>query len=214
MREVVLDTETTGLSFASGHRLVDIGCVELIHGVPTGQIFQHYINPQRDMPAEAFAVHGLSYTFLQQFPVFQDVHALFLDFIQDSPLVIHNARFDMGFIHAELQQVGVKVPLANPVVDTLPLAKKKFPGQPASLDALCKRFQVNLTERTVHGALLDAHLLAQVYLHLKHSKTLQWDHEGYQGVQGRMRPARPMRLFSLSTEEEKAHEALMQDLRK
>jgi DNA polymerase III subunit epsilon len=165
MREVVLDTETTGFDPLKGDRLVEIGCVELVNHVATGRHFQVYLNPERDMPTEAEAIHGLTTEFLADKPVFSNVVDDFLNFIQDSPLVIHNASFDMKFINAELQRIGMPV-LANRVIDTVPLARKRFPGGPASLDALCRRFGFDLSDRSLHGALLDSQLLANVYLEL------------------------------------------------
>jgi DNA polymerase III subunit epsilon len=165
-REIVLDTETTGFEPSQGHRLVEIGCLELINHVPSGRVFHTYINPERDVPQDAYAVHGLSYEFLKDHPPFKEVGSLFLDFIQDAPLVIHNAKFDMKFINAELKGHDFpEVPFAR-AIDTLTMARKKFPGSPASLDALCKRFGVDNRARDKHGALLDAELLAQVYLEL------------------------------------------------
>lgn len=169
MREVIFDTETTGLSPSAGHRLVEIGCVELLNLVPTGQTFHRYVNPQRDMPDEAFRVHGLSEVFLKDYPPFQEIAKDFLAFIGNSALVAHNASFDLKFLNAELQQAQLP-PLSNPVVDTLRLSKKKFPGFGASLDALCRRFSIDTTKRDKHGALLDSHLLAAVYLELKGGK--------------------------------------------
>ncbi|PZP86213.1 MAG: DNA polymerase III subunit epsilon [Azospirillum brasilense] len=166
MREIVLDTETTGLDPFSGHRVVEIGCVELINHVRTGNHFHTYLNPQRSMPREAENVHGLSEEFLKDKPLFRQVASAFLEFIGDSPLVIHNAAFDMKFINAELNVAGkAEIPMAR-AIDTVLLARQKFPGQPASLDALCKRFSIDLTARTKHGALLDSELLADVYLEL------------------------------------------------
>jgi DNA polymerase-3 subunit epsilon len=165
MREIALDTETTGLSPETGHRIVEIGCVELINHISTGKTYQQYINPERAMPTEAFAVHGLSEKFLADFPKFFDVHQEFLDFIADSPLVIHNASFDMKFLHYEIQQAG-GTRIANKIVDTLEMARQAFPGSPASLDALCKRYKINNTHRIKHGALLDSEILAEVYLEL------------------------------------------------
>ena len=166
MREIVLDTETTGLDPKSGHRIVEIGCVELINHMATDITFHKYINPERDMPAEAFRVHGLSSEFLQNHPVFADIADEFLTFIGDSPLVIHNAEFDMGFLNAELAKVKLgKLDMLRSI-DTVRMARKKFPGAPANLDALCKRFQIDNTNRQLHGALLDARLLADVYLEL------------------------------------------------
>lgn len=166
MREVVLDTETTGLDPKASDRLVEIGCRELINHVPTGEGYQSYINPERDMPAGAFAVHGLSEEFLRQHPVFADICDAFLDFIADSPLVIHNAEFDMGFVNAELTRLGRPVLEPARAIDTIEIARRKFPGAPASLDALCRRFGIDNADRTKHGALIDADLLARVYLEL------------------------------------------------
>ncbi|MBL8676251.1 MAG: DNA polymerase III subunit epsilon [Alphaproteobacteria bacterium] len=169
-REIVLDTETTGFEPSQGHRLVEIGCIELINHLPTGRVFHTYINPERDVPEEAYNVHGLSYDFLKSHPLFCDVGSLFLDFIEDSPLVIHNAKFDMKFINAELKTHELKEVPFERAIDTLLIARKKFPGSPASLDALCKRFGVDNKARDKHGALLDAELLAQVYLELMGGK--------------------------------------------
>ncbi len=167
MREIVLDTETTGLSPKDGHKLVEIGCVELVNHVPTGSVYHQYINPERSMPEGAYKVHGLSEKFLRDFPVFKAVADNFLSFVKDSPLVIHNADFDMGFLNYELRSLGYNGPLKkNTVIDTLAMARKKFPGSPASLDALCKRFKVDNAKRVRHGALLDAEILADVYLEL------------------------------------------------
>lgn len=166
VREMVLDTETTGLDPKSGHRLVEIGCVELRNHVPTGRSFHVYLDPQRDMPAEAFAVHGLSSDFLSQHRTFAEEAEAFLDFIGESPLVIHNAPFDMGFLNAELTALGLSPLPMERAVDTVRLARKRFPGAAASLDALCSRFDIDNSARTRHGALLDAELLAEVYLEL------------------------------------------------
>ena len=166
MREIALDTETTGLDPKSGDRIVEIGCVEMMGHMATGRSFQVYINPERDMPDGAFRVHGLSSEFLSDKPVFADVVDDFLAFLEDSPLVIHNATFDLGFINAELERVGhAPIQLAR-TTDTIEIARRKFPGSPANLDALCKRFGINLAGRELHGALLDARLLADVYLEL------------------------------------------------
>ena len=165
MREIVFDTETTGLDPRAGHRLVEIGCVEMMHGMPSGETFHAYLNPQRDMPDEAFQVHGLSSEFLSDKPLFETIAEQFVAFVGDARLVIHNAQFDMGFINAELDRLGMP-PLKNEVVDTITLARRKFPGQRISLDALCERMGVDNTRRTKHGALLDAELLADVYIEL------------------------------------------------
>ena len=166
MREIVLDTETTGLNPLQGDRIVEVGCVEIFNHLPTGTVYHRYFNPQRDVPEGASRVHGLTNEFLADKPFFAAEVDSFLDFIGDAPLVIHNAPFDMGFINAEMTRCGFKtLPMAR-AVDTLPMARSKFPGAPASLDALCKRFSVDLSARDFHGALLDARLLAEVYLEL------------------------------------------------
>ncbi len=166
MREIVLDTETTGFRQNDGDRVVEIGCIELVNHVATGNTYHQYINPERDMPDEAFGVHGLSEEFLIDFPVMADVIDAFIEFIGDATLVIHNAEFDMGFINAELGLLGQKPLPMSRSVDTIRMAREKFPGAPASLDALCRRFSIDNSNRTLHGALLDAELLAEVYLEL------------------------------------------------
>jgi DNA polymerase-3 subunit epsilon len=165
MREIVLDTETTGLDPAAGHRVVELGCVELMNMVATGRTFHVYFNPEMIMPTGAQDIHGLSDEFLSDKPLFADQVEAFLEFIGDAQLVIHNATFDIGFLNAELARVG-KPKLANPYVDTVSMARRKFPGQRASLDALCERFGIDNSSRTKHGALLDSELLAEVYLEL------------------------------------------------
>lgn len=164
-REIVLDTETTGFSHKDGDRIVEVGCVELMNHIPTGQTYHTYVNPQRDMPEGAFRVHGLSEEFLSDKPLYGDVSAGFIDFIQDSTLIIHNAPFDMGFLNAEQKKIGGAT-LSNPVIDTVSLARKKHPGARVGLDALCKHYGINNSHRTLHGALLDSEILAEVYLEL------------------------------------------------
>ena len=166
MREVVLDTETTGLSPKSGDRIVEIGCVELVNHLPTGERFHEYINPERDMPEQAQAVHGLSEEFLSDKPLFADVSKAFDDFIGSSPLIIHNAEFDLGFLNAERDRLDFEPIPMDRAIDTVQMARRKFPGSKASLDALCRRFQIDISDRDVHGALKDAKLLAEVYLEL------------------------------------------------
>jgi DNA polymerase III subunit epsilon len=166
MREIVLDTETTGLDPLRGDRLVEIGCIEIFNRMPTGQTFHRYINPQRDMPAEAFAVHGLSSEFLSTKPLFMEVVEEFIEFIGDAPLVIHNASFDIGFINAELDRVKRPPIPRDRLVDTLLLARRKHPGVSNRLDDLCSRYAIDNSRRTKHGALLDAELLAEVYIDL------------------------------------------------
>ncbi|ODT72817.1 MAG: DNA polymerase III subunit epsilon [Pelagibacterium sp. SCN 63-23] len=165
MREIVLDTETTGLSPQGGDRLVEIGCVELINHIPTGKHHHVYINPERSMPEEAFRVHGLGDDFLADKPVFKTVAEAFRAFIGDATLVIHNAPFDMGFLNAELEWAGLPR-LTNPVIDTVMVARQKHPGARVSLDALCKHYGIDNSRRTLHGALLDSQILAEVYLEL------------------------------------------------
>jgi DNA polymerase-3 subunit epsilon len=166
MREIVLDTETTGLDPLRGDRLVEIGCVEIFNRMPTGQTFHRYINPERDMPKEAFDVHGLSSEFLADKPRFAEVVDDFLSFIADAPLVIHNASFDVGFINAELDRMSRPLVARERLVDTLLLARRKHPGVSNRLDDLCSRYQIDNSHRTKHGALLDAELLAEVYIDL------------------------------------------------
>ncbi|BDB96557.1 DNA polymerase III subunit epsilon [Candidatus Hydrogenosomobacter endosymbioticus] len=165
MREIVLDTETTGLSVQNGHRLIEIGCVELFGGSTTGRTFHRYINPDRDVDSEAFSVHGISSDFLKQFDPFDKVADEFLEFIADSSLIIHNAKFDLQFINFELEK-SKKPLIANRIVDTLMMAREMFPGSPASLNALCRHFDIDLSSRSLHGALLDAQLLSRVYIKL------------------------------------------------
>lgn len=166
MREIVLDTETTGFEPFDGDRIVEIGAVELWNHVPTGKTYHQYINPERHMPASAFEVHGLGDDFLADKPLFKQIAQAFVDFIGDSQMVIHNASFDMKFLNAELKWVGrPQLPMSQSL-DTLAIARKKFPGSPASLDALCRRFGINNEARTLHGALLDSEILAEVYLEL------------------------------------------------
>ncbi len=166
MREIVLDTETTGLDPKSGHRIVEIGCVELDNHMPTGETYHQYINPGRDMPEEAFRIHGLSEEYLSEFPKFSEVAADFIDFVGDARLIIHNASFDMGFINAELNAIDRESIPLDRATDTVVMARRKFPGARANLDALCQRFSIDNSNRDLHGALLDARLLADVYLEL------------------------------------------------
>ena len=166
MREIVLDTETTGLDPYQGHRLIEVGCIELVNRFPTGQTFHRYLNPQRDVPAEAFAVHGLSLEFLKDKSLFSDIAAELTDFLGDAPLVAHNASFDLGFLNAELERMSLPAIPRERLVDTLLLARRKYPGGSNRLDDLCQRFGIDNSRRTKHGALLDAELLADVYLEL------------------------------------------------
>ncbi|EDL49800.1 DNA polymerase III subunit epsilon [Erythrobacter sp. SD-21] len=167
MREIVFDTETTGLDPRTGDRMVEIGCVEMVSLVPTGNTFHAYYNPERDMPAGAEAVHGLSAAFLSDKPLFRDTAHELLDFIGDAPLIAHNAGFDFGFLNAELALCEREAVCMSRMIDTVALAKKRHPGAKLSLDALCTRYGIDRSHRVKHGALLDAELLAQVYVELK-----------------------------------------------
>jgi DNA polymerase-3 subunit epsilon len=219
MREIALDTESTGLDPYAGHRLCEIGCLELYNHVPTGKTFHVYINPRREVPEVAFQVHGLNYEFLKEYPTFEGHVDQFLEFIGEDPLVIHNARFDMKFINAELEWIGrPTLPFAR-AVDTLLIARKKFPGSPASLDALCSRFKIDNSNRSLHGALVDAHLLAKVYLELlggaqldlvNLEKTAKITEDGI--VPKVLKKAHEPRVFPLSETEQLAHSALLSKL--
>src|SRR5437763_12926473 len=197
MREIVIDTETTGLDPNEGHRIVEVACIELMHHVPTGRKFHRYVNPGRDMPAEALAVHGITAEFLKSQPGFAAIADDLAAFIGGDRLVIHNAEFDLAFINAELARLG-RPALACPFVDTLALARRRFPGAPASLDALCRRFSVDLSGRELHGAQIDCGLLAEVYVELLggRQRTLDFALGGVAGEAGILvvpqgRPVRP-----------------------
>lgn len=211
MREIVLDTETTGFDPDEGHRIVEIGCLELMNRIPTGREYHCYINPDRDMPSEAEQVHGLSSSFLATFPPFADHAEAFLDFIGDAPLVIHNAGFDLKFLNAELNRHGRPLLAVERAIDTLGLARRKFPGAPASLDALCKRFNIDTSRRDKHGALIDAHLLAAVYVELIGGKEPGLDliasssPASSESAPRQPRPQKPARTFPVVAEETAAH---------
>lgn len=218
MREVVLDTETTGLDPLAGHRVVEVGCIELMNTVATGQSFHAYFNPEMIMPAGAQDIHGLTDEFLADKPLFAERLDEFLTFIGDAQLVIHNAQFDVGFLNAELERVG-RPKLANTYVDTVSVARRKFPGQRVSLDALCERFNVDNSARTKHGALLDAELLAEVYLELsggrQHNLGLASEGTGVISVAGLAisgRPVRPPRPHAATAAELAAHAAFLKQL--
>ena len=219
MREIILDTETTGLDPAAGHRIVEIGCVELLNRIPTGRVWHCHLNPQRDVPQAAYEVHGLSFEFLCTKPRFDELADDMLGFIEGGMLVMHNAAFDFGFLNAELARVMRPTLRWDRVVDTLALARRKHPGSPCSLDALCKRYGVDLSEREKHSALLDCRLLAAVYVELVggHQARLEFAANGAQGallhaVMEGARP-RPNPLPSrLSVEERLAHEAFVAGL--
>jgi len=220
MREIVLDTETTGLDPKQGHRIIEIGCIELVNYVPSGREFHQFINPERDVPEDAQQVHGITNEFLADKPVFSEVADLFLEFVADSTLIIHNASFDVGFLNHELTQVPRDPILFDRVVDTLALARRKHPAGPNNLDALCKRYRIDLSERTKHGALLDSELLARVYMELiggtQAALGLEEDVAQnpalHTGTDIRVR-ARPNPLPSrLSVEERQAHRSFIEDL--
>lgn len=218
MREIVLDTETTGLDPAAGHRIVEVAGLELLHHVPTGRTFREYINPQRDMPPEAERIHGLSTEFLKDKPVFPAIAPAFLDFIGDARLVIHNAAFDMKFLNAELAACGFP-PLEDVrAVCTVTMARQRFPGAQVSLDALCRRFEVDNSARSFHGALLDCELLAEVYLELCGGRQpgLVLESRRPQAAitvaAPRAREVRPPRVHPVLPEEEAAHAAMLEKL--
>jgi DNA polymerase-3 subunit epsilon len=220
MREIVLDTETTGFEPDQGDRIVEIGAVELYNHVPTGRTYHQYINPERAMPQEAFQVHGLGDDFLRDKPVFALVAQAFLDFIGDAKLVIHNASFDMKFINAELSWLKMAAIPFDQAIDTLAIARRKFPGSPASLDALCRRFGIDNSTRTLHGALLDSEILAEVYLELIGGKQPDFGLNVSQGKSDSLEDAktwrpkpRPAPLPSrLSDSEKAAHAAFVEKL--
>jgi DNA polymerase-3 subunit epsilon len=166
MREIVLDTETTGMDPVQGDKLVEIGCVELENHLPTGKHYHVYINPEREIPAEATAVHGITNEFVKDKPTFGEIVGEFYDFLGDATLIIHNAEFDVKFLNAEFKTFGFPTVDPRRVIDTVKMAREKFPGSPANLDALCRRFNIDNSHRTLHGALLDSQLLAEVYLEL------------------------------------------------
>lgn len=218
MREIALDTETTGFDPYQGHRVVEIGCVEMMARVRTGRTFQVYLNPERDMPVEAFNVHGISADFLQDKPRFADVASDFIAFIGEAPLVIHNAQFDMRFLNAELEWAGLELLSMDRTIDTVGIARKKFPGSPAKLDALCKRFNIDLSARTKHGALLDAELLADVYLELMGGRQEAMKLEAALAASAAEGGAAeqaiiPPRAFPPSDEELSAHMAFLQKIK-
>lgn len=219
-REIILDTETTGFEPDDGHRIVELGCVELVNHLPTGRNLHIYFNPMRDVPADAVRVHGLTTEFLKDKPLFSEKVGEFLEFIGDATLVIHNAEFDIKFLNAELKMAGFKPLLMSRVTDTLLMARAKYPGQPASLDALCRRFKVDDSGRTLHGALLDSQLLAEVYLELiggrQHGLSLDAGEQAQAQatkLRRKNRPVREARDFPPSADELKAHESLIDKIK-
>ncbi len=216
MREVVLDTETTGLSPATGDRIVEIGCVELVNHLPTGRNFHEYINPERDMPEQAQVIHGLSEEFLSDKPVFAEISDAFEAFIGDSVLIIHNAEFDLGFLNAEREKLGFEPLSSDRTIDTVQVARRKFPGAQASLDALCRRFQIDNSDRSLHGALKDARLLAEVYLELTGGRQqgLKLAAETDTAAPDLEKNRRPPRPHAPSAEEEAAHALFLGKIKK
>lgn len=221
MREIVFDTETTGLDPATGDRMVEIGCVEIVNRVPTGAVFHAYFNPQRDMPAGAEAVHGLSAAFLADKPLFGDRADELLEFLGEAPLVAHNAGFDFGFLNAELRICGMAAIAMERMVDTVQLAKRRHPGAKLSLDALCTRYGIDRTHRVKHGALLDAELLAQVYVELTGGRqiglelaveTMAQDTRSDHAAEVR-RSRRDPRPHAASAEELARHRAFLEKIR-
>jgi len=230
MREIALDTETTGISLRDGHRIIEIGALELMHHLPTGRKLHLYINPEREIDDGAVAVHGITNDFLVDKPVFADIVDEFLAFVGDDPMVIHNASFDMGFLNAELKKLDRPVlPMAQSV-DTLMMARKKFPGAQANLDALCRRFEIDNSHRDLHGALVDADLLASVYIELLGGRqpglSLDSDSQTQAGDQGSpnsidpdpsfhldAKPIRHIRVHAPTAEELKAHAKFLEELK-
>lgn len=221
MREIIFDTETTGLDPATGDRMVEIGCIELVNRVPTGNTYHAYFNPERDMPLEAEKVHGLSTAFLADKPLFRDKCEELIDFLADSPLVAHNAQFDFGFLNHELGLCRIELVCETRMIDTLALARRRHPGAKHSLDALCSRYGVDRSHRVVHGALLDAELLAQVYVELTGGRQIGLELAADNGTQievetvvfrpktGTFRPPRPHRA---SEEELARHKVFLESL--
>lgn len=209
MREIVLDTETTGLDPRDGHRIIEVACIELMHHIPTGRKFQRYVNPERDVPDEALAIHGLTAEFLGAYPPFAAVVEELLEFVGGDVLVTHNAEFDLAFLDAELTRLSYPA-IACSHVDTLTLARRRFPGAPASLDALCRRFDIDLSGREKHGAEIDCVLLAEVYLELIGGRQPGLDFAAPVGAAiAAARVARPPRPHAPSAAELAAHAAML-----
>ena len=228
MREIALDTETTGISPRDGHRIIEIGALELMHHLPTGRKLHLYVNPEREIDDGAVTVHGITSDFLADKPVFADIVDEFLAFVGDDPMVIHNASFDMGFLNAELKRLDRPVlPMAQSI-DTLMMARKKFPGAQANLDALCRRFEIDNSHRDLHGALVDADLLASVYIELGRQPglSLESNSQSQAGDQGApnsiepdpsfhldAKPMRPIRAHAPTAEELKAHAKFLEEIK-
>ncbi len=219
MREIVLDTETTGMDPVKGDKIVEIGCVELMNHLQTGRHYHIYLNPERDIPAEATAVHGITDEFVKDKPIFGEIVGDFMDFIGDARLVIHNAEFDVKFLNAELKTFGFPSLDNKRVLDTVRMAREKFPGSPANLDALCRRFGIDNSNRTLHGALLDSQLLAEVYLELLGGRQQGLAiHETQVAVKEQTlvitdRPYREPRIYAPSEEEAAAHAEMVSGLK-
>jgi DNA polymerase III subunit epsilon len=220
MREIVFDTETTGLDPKTGDRITELGCVEVIDCIPTGRTFHTWVNPQRDVPDEVVKITGLTTEFLKDKPLFEEIAQDFVEFVGDAVMVAHNAPFDRGFINMELARLGIDIYPDDRFKDTARIARAKFPGSYVSLDALCKRFDISLETRDVHGALIDAKLLAEVYLELTGGRTQVLDLSGKgaeSSGEGKVsfpaRPARPRALASrLKDEERAAHSAFVDEM--
>jgi DNA polymerase-3 subunit epsilon len=216
-REIVLDTETTGLDPEKGHRIIEIACVELLNHLPTGRTYQQYINPNREVSPDAQRISGLTTEFVSRFPTFDQIVEEFLEFIGQSPLIIHNADFDIRFLNAELRRYGYPLIESGRALDTVKMARIKFPGSPASLDALCRRFSISLEQRSVHGALIDTQLLAQVYLELIGGRQMGLSFvqtvEEKETIQSVNRILREARVFPVTKEEEEAHHHFLSQLK-
>ena len=215
MREVALDTETTGLSHKDGHRVIEIGCVELLHRIPTGKVYHQYINPERDVSPGASAISGLTYNFLKDFPTFTTIANDFYQFINGATLVIHNASFDIGFINAEFARVNLPLLKVQEAIDTMLLSRKKFPGQPANLDAVCKRFNIDNSNRIKHGALIDAQLLAEVYIEFlggRQGELFKNNQDAPEIIQSN-KPFRKPRMFAINENESKEHQEFLKDIK-
>jgi len=216
MREIVLDTETTGLDPKSGHRIIEIGAIELINHIPTSNIFHCYINPEREVDQGAFEVHGISTQFLSQFDTFENIVDEFNAFIEDDPLIIHNAPFDIGFLNCELSAIGRNTIDENRIIDTLPMARQKFPGAQVNLNALCRKYNIDNSQRDLHGALVDADLLASVYLELIGGKQPGLGLANEQKKQGLkesvVQKQRVKRVFAINATELEAHSRLLESI--
>lgn len=218
MREIVLDTETTGLDPNAGHRVIEIGCLEMINHIATGQTFHEYLDPERDVPDDAARIHGITADMLKGKPLFADRAEALVDFLGDAKLVIHNASFDLGFLNAEFARLDRPPIPASRAIDTVQLARRKFPGSPASLDALCKRFDIDNSARTKHGALLDAELLADVYVELIGGRQpglglAAEARSGAPDLSPAQRTPRPARPHAASDDERAAHARFLEKLK-